>query len=64
MIALKLFEVVYLRRRRMNLRERIYRKLVFAYNEMARTLTDDERKGIESTLNNTVKNANIPMASS
>jgi hypothetical protein len=39
MVILKLVEVVYFRKRKMNLRERIYRKFLFAHNEVLRTFT-------------------------
>ena len=58
-VVFKILEVVFLQKRRMNDKERINKKFIFAYREVLQSLSENEKEVINSTLTNTVKNINI-----
>ena len=55
----KIIEISFLRRRRYSLKERVYRKFLFAHQEILKYFTDEDKSIMESTLNNTIKNASM-----
>jgi hypothetical protein len=59
LVALKLLEFVFSKKRKMDIKERVYRKYVFSHAEMIREFNEDDRKNMETTLKNTIKNASI-----
>lgn len=59
LVAAKLFELSFLRRKKHNLKERVYRKFLFAHQEILKQFSEEDKAVMESTLNNTIKNAAI-----
>lgn len=57
--AIKIIDISFNRKKKFSLKERIYRKLIFSYQEIMRYFTEEERSMMETTLNNTMKNATI-----
>jgi hypothetical protein len=57
--AMKIIELSFLRRKKYSLKERIYRKFIFAHQELLRYFTDEDKSMMETTLANTMKNASI-----
>jgi len=43
----------------MDIKERVYRKYVFSHAEMIREFNEEDRKVMDTTLKNTIKNASI-----
>lgn len=61
LVAAKLFELSFLRRKKHNLKERVYRKFLFAHQEILKQFSEEDKAVMESTLNNTIKNASIAL---
>jgi hypothetical protein len=57
LFAIKIMELSFLRRKKYSLKERIYRKFLFAHQELLRHFTDEDKSMMETTLTNTMKNA-------
>lgn len=55
----KIIELSFLRRKKYSLKERIYRKFLFAHQELLRHFTEEDKSMMEMTLSNTMKNASI-----
>ena len=64
LVAAKLFELSFLRRKKHNLKERVYRKFLFAHQEILKQFSEEDKAVMESTLNNTIKNASIALTNS
>lgn len=59
LVIAKLFELSFLRRKKHNLKERVYRKFLFAHQEILKQFSEEDKAVMENTLNNTIKNASI-----
>ncbi len=59
LVAIKLIELSFLRRKKHSLKERVYRKFLFAHQELLKQFTEEDRINMEHTLSNTIKNANV-----
>jgi hypothetical protein len=57
LVVIKLIELSFLRRKKHSLKERVYRKFVFAHQEILKQFTDEDQRNMEHTLANTIKNA-------
>lgn len=57
LVAAKLFELSFLRRKKHNLKERVYRKFLFAHQEILKQFSEEDKAVMEHTLNNTIRNA-------
>lgn len=58
-VFVKLIEISFLRRKKHSLKERVYRKFVFAHQELFRQFTEEDKTIMDKTLNNTIKNAAV-----
>lgn len=57
--AAKIIALSFLRRKKYSLKERTYRKFLFAHQDLLRHFTDEDKSIMETTLSNTIKNATI-----
>jgi hypothetical protein len=61
LFVIKIMELSFLRRKKYSLKERIYRKFLFAHQELLRYFTDEDKSMMETTLANTMKNACVEL---
>ena len=59
LVALKLIELSFLRRKKPSLKERVYRKFLLAHQELLKTFTEEDKNNMENTLTNTLKNVSV-----
>lgn len=58
-VIIKLVELSFIRRKKQGLKERIYRKFIFAHHEILKQFTDEDKIAMNIVINNTMKNAKI-----
>jgi hypothetical protein len=59
LVVMKILELVFIKRKKMDIKERVYRKYVFSYAELIRDFDNEDRDVMNTTLKNTIKNASM-----
>lgn len=59
LVIMKILELVFIKRKKMDIKERVYRKYVFSYAELIRDFDNEDRDVMNTTLKNTIKNASM-----
>ncbi len=59
LVLMKILELVFIKRKKMDIKERVYRKYVFSYAELIRDFDNEDRDVMNTTLKNTIKNASM-----